>query len=84
MISGIFDAPAKSLFQNMLQFNGKYGCSYCYDSGETFKTSARGHCHIYPFKTDTASGHSHLRTHKETMEYANEAVTSGQRLALKG
>ena len=60
LLSGIFDAPAKSIFQNMIQFNGKYGCPYCLEPGETYKSSARGHVHIYPFNVTSNSGHCQL------------------------
>ena len=40
-LSAVFDAPAKSLFLNTIQFNGKYGCSYCLEKGETYKISER-------------------------------------------
>lgn len=73
LFSGIFDAPAKSMFLNMTQFNGEYGCSYCLEPGETFKISVRGHTHIYPFNFDYTDGHTSLRTHKETLEHANDA-----------
>ena len=31
----VFDLPAKAAATNMVQFNGKYGCNYCTDKGET-------------------------------------------------
>lgn len=48
LLSGTFDAPAKCLFQNMVQFNGFFGCPYCLNPGVTLKTSSTG------------AGHSHV------------------------
>lgn len=49
ILCGTFDAPAKCLFQYMVQLNGSYGCPYCLHQGETVKTSERGHTRTYPF-----------------------------------
>jgi hypothetical protein len=35
------DAPAKSKLQNMVQFNGFFGCPCCIDEGEYFKKSVK-------------------------------------------
>ena len=73
LLSGIFDAPAKSLFQNINQFNGKHGCSYCIEPGQTCKTSIKGHTHIFPFNFKHKSGHDALRTHNDTFRNAKKA-----------
>lgn len=36
------DAPAKCLFQNFKQFNGKYGCPYCLHPGESCQHNTGG------------------------------------------
>ena len=41
LLSAVFDAPATSLFLNMIQFNGNYGCSYCLEKGENMKQVKR-------------------------------------------
>lgn len=38
---GIFDAPAKCLFQSLTQFNGYNSCPYCYHPGTLAKTQVR-------------------------------------------
>jgi hypothetical protein len=35
------DAPAKSKLQNMTQFNGFFGCTYCEDRGEFYNKSVK-------------------------------------------
>lgn len=41
------DSIARLMIQNMKQFNGKYGCSYCYNKGKIVKTKSRGFKHVY-------------------------------------
>ena len=67
------DAPAKCKFQNMHQYNGFYGCPNCIEPGKTFKTSKRGHTHIFPFNLNTKDGHSSARTHEQTLSFGREA-----------
>ena len=35
VLMAVLDLPAKATATNMVQFNGKYGCNYCTDKGET-------------------------------------------------
>ena len=87
-LSAVFDAPAKSLFLNTIQFNGNYGCSYCLEKGETYKISEKGHTHIYPSNFESRSRFSNMRTHKETLKFANEAqqktLKTGNKIAVFG
>lgn len=88
LLWGSFDAPAKCMFQNMLQYNGAYGFPYCLHPGETVKTSERGHTLTYPFhlKGQQSEGEgqgAHLtamrierRTHDQTLKFAREAENS--------
>ena len=46
LLSAVFDAPAKRLFLNMIQFNGNYGYLHCLEKRETYKTSEKGHTHF--------------------------------------
>lgn len=42
------DAIARAMMQNVTQFNGKYGCSFCEHPGETFKLpDTKSHVRIY-------------------------------------
>ncbi|CAD6216535.1 GSCOCG00011351001-RA-CDS [Cotesia congregata] len=52
----IVDSPARSLILRMKQFNGYYGCTFCYAKGEHQK-----HKHVYP-RTDWSTN---LRTDEE-------------------
>ena len=90
LLSGTFDAPAKCLFQNMVQFNGFFGCPYCLNPGVTLKTSSTGagHSHVYPYDREN-DGQTGQRTHKQTVSFAMEAErlkTSGHsgRESVKG
>ena len=73
LLNGVFDAPARCLFQNLVQFNGFYGCPYCLTPGETVKTSERGHTHAYPFNRDSPDGCGDKRTHAMFEEFGKEA-----------
>ena len=41
LLNGTFDAPAKGLLQNFVQYNGFYGCPNCEAVGKWVKTSER-------------------------------------------
>ena len=74
LLSGTFDAPAKCLFHNVVQFNGYFGCPYCLHPGTTIKTSSSGagHSHVYLYDRET-NGEKKQRTHEETVCLAIEA-----------
>lgn len=72
LLSCIFDAPAKSQFQNITQFNGEYGCSYCLEPGKTVK-AGKGHTHCFPFNHNNVNGHAKMRTHESMIEHATKA-----------
>lgn len=40
------DAIARSLIQNLIQFNGKYGCNYCFHPGQRIER-LKGHARVY-------------------------------------
>lgn len=73
LLNGIFDSPARCLFQEFVQFNGFYGCPFCLNPGKTVKTSVNGRTHAYPFDSTGRTGHCKERTHKETVEHARAA-----------
>lgn len=56
LLAGTCDLPAKCLMLNTIQFNGKFGCNKCLQSGLSFTTSARGHVHIYPYCNEDPTG----------------------------
>ncbi|XP_072019667.1 uncharacterized protein [Amphiura filiformis] len=56
MLFGCADLPAKSSVMNMNQFNGKYSCLKCLQSGRNERTAAGGNIHIFPFIKDDPTG----------------------------
>lgn len=78
---GIFDAPAKASMVNFKQYNGKFGCTYCYHPGvRTVKGNGfmRSFPWAYPLPRE--------RTHKATVEYATQVVSENltDLLGVKG
>lgn len=70
---------------NMTQFNGFYGCPYCYVPGTSVKTSERGHTLSYPFNMESGNvnGHCELRTNESHLRNSEEAGTT-KGLPIKG
>lgn len=62
------DLPAKALFYNMKQYNGKFGCQKCKQKGENLPNE---HVRVYPYQ------HVTLRTDDETNEHAQQAFDVG-------
>ena len=62
LIAGTFDLPARCLVSGSIQFNGKYGCVKCFQSGASFKTASGGTVWIYLFNKDDPSGHARNNT----------------------
>lgn len=65
IICGTCDLCAKSLFLNMKQYNGWYGCQKCRIRGERI-----GNVQVYPYCNEI-----NLRTSPETIQFAKEAKT---------
>ena len=88
LLSATKDAPAKCLFQNVVQFNGFSGCPYCESPGATVQTSEKGHTHAYPFdRVNVENGHGPLKTRETVSEYAREAEnlkSRGKQQTVKG
>lgn len=68
IICGTCDLPAKSLFLNMKQYNGYYGCQKCYIRGLRIQNTL-----TYPYQENLK-----LRTSAETINFAKESVTTNQ------
>jgi hypothetical protein len=83
VLSAVFDAPARCLFQNFNQFNGYSGCPFCLTKGESVKTSKKGHTLTYPYDLNSDTGHGASRTHKSTLEIAKEIHSDMVRTAKK-
>lgn len=63
------DAPARASVQNIMLFNGEYGCSLCEHPGQVVQTGS-GHTRVYPFLADTPI----LRTNERMIQQAREAI----------
>lgn len=66
------DSVARPLIQNVKQFNGEYGCSYCLHKGKWIE-KGRGSTRVYPFQKDLQ-----LRSQEQTNEFVEAALESGQ------
>ena len=62
------DSVGRCILQNIHQFNGICGCSWCYNPGEVVE-KGRGHTRVY---LEAPEGHE-LRTHSELSEDAKYA-----------
>lgn len=65
IICGTCDLPAKALFLNMKQYNGKFGCHKCKQPGERLEKRQ-----VYPYKKNM-----NLRTEAETLRQADRVTT---------
>ena len=59
------DTVARPIIQNRIQFNGYYGCSWCYHVGQY----AHGSMH-YPLVENDPE----IRTHTKHVEHMNETI----------
>jgi len=71
------DSVARAPLQNIKQFNGKYGCSFCLHEGVT-AAKGNGHTRVYPCTEEPPE----LRTHESMVDHAEEAIISG--MPVKG
>ena len=76
------DAPARSAWLNIRQFNGYSGCQVCTEPGEQLdlgpgKKNARRQCHVYPFNAEYAqtTGHAKIREHAVVKQQALVAMS---------
>ena len=76
LLCGTCDLPAKAMVYNMTQYNGKYGCSHCLQSGKQIKVGERGTAHIYPYQCDNPDGPK--RTSTDTEKHSLTATTNGE------
>ena len=78
----VCDAPARAMVQNLKQFNGEYGCGFCYHAGQVVP-KGRGFTRSYPLQEEIPQ----VRDMASTVELA-ELVTrrnNGQaELGVKG
>lgn len=76
LLCGTCDLPAKAMVYNMTQFNGKYGCSHCLQSGTQLAVGARGRVHVYPYIQADPTGPS--RTSKQLLQHSREATVQNK------
>ena len=53
------DSVARPLIQNVKQYNGAYGCSYCFQKGEHVHVG-KGFARVYPYKRNVRKRSQHL------------------------
>ncbi|KAK6478319.1 hypothetical protein HHUSO_G20613, partial [Huso huso] len=70
--AAICDSVARPMLQNMVQYNGLYGCGFCQDSGKVV-SKGKGNARVYPYNRD-----SYVRTTAETLENAKHALKEGK------
>ncbi len=74
----IADTVCRPMIRNCTQFNGHFGCDWCYHPGVTV-AKGQGHARVYPYED-----HS-LRTNDEHHRHAHQAVEEGVRVSgVKG
>ncbi|CAG5093415.1 Protein of unknown function [Cotesia congregata] len=61
------DSVARPVLQNRLQFNGFYGCSWCYQRGQTSSRSMK-----YPLSSDTPRLRDHESYVKDVEKHKND------------
>ncbi|XP_063403282.1 uncharacterized protein LOC134712602 [Mytilus trossulus] len=72
LLNCVCDLPARCLVSNSMQFNGKYGCWFCLQPGETYTTNKGGHVHIFPYCENEPKGP--LRTVENLQDDVNQVV----------
>lgn len=66
------DSVARPLLQNLTQFNGKYGCTYCLNEGEVVAVG-EGFTRVY-----SGAGTARLRSIKQHLRDGESALLSGE------
>lgn len=74
------DLPARAMVQNVTQFNGFHGCSFCQQAGKTVVTGGGGHVHVYPFDEANPDGPS--REHETLIKHAALALEESKPVRL--
>ncbi|CAH1163412.1 unnamed protein product [Phaedon cochleariae] len=70
------DSVARPMIQNSTQFNGFFGCSYCYHPGKVINKQVKYSSDVQPYN---------LRSSDDVLKHMQEAVISGRRVfGIKG
>lgn len=75
VLVGTADLPAKFTVCNMTQYNGKYSCPCCLQSGQS-ATAGKGRCQVFPFDFETPTEPE--RSHVDSLRMAEIATNSGK------
>ena len=70
----VFDLPARAKSLNMMQWNGRYGCTYCLDEG-----SQVSHVRLYLPNDEHTT-----RLEKDVLKYAKQANSRSPLFGIKG
>ncbi|GBO01993.1 hypothetical protein AVEN_135801-1 [Araneus ventricosus] len=73
LIICISDAPDRATIQNFIQYNGKYGCGFCQQSGERVEKGKR-FCRIYPVQQPLPE----IRSFEQCVDFAEETSLTGK------
>ena len=76
LLSAVFNDPAKSMSQNMVQFNDYYGCPDHLIKGRSIVTSKKDHKPIYLFNYENPCRHEKLRDHKTLVSITKQVEKS--------
>jgi len=68
----ICDSVARPMVQNVIQFNGKFGCGYCMHPGQVIQKGA-GRVRVYPVDGKLYN----RRSHSDTIDHARKALDDG-------
>lgn len=86
LLFGTCDLPAKSLFLNITQYNGEYGCPACECTGTNFEMASGRSLRVFPFVENYTE-----RSLNQTLLYAQEALNNkltrtsiNQKTSVKG
>ena len=72
VVGCVCDLPAKAILLNFIQFNGAYGCAYCEQSGESFRTEGGGTVRVFPYIVESPKGEQ--RTVEACVQHAKQAI----------
>uniref|UniRef100_A0ABD2WXB7 Transposase domain-containing protein n=1 Tax=Trichogramma kaykai TaxID=54128 RepID=A0ABD2WXB7_9HYME len=67
------DSPARCAVQNMKQYNGDYGCTFCYHRGDSIEVGL-GHARIYPGATGQPRNLTNHLEHVQMAQLRNEPI----------
>ena len=77
VLCATLDLPAKAKVQNVIQFNGEFGCSSCKQPGKVVPVGA-GNTRVYEYLVPA----SPLKTHQECFTIGKKALETGQVLVI--